>query len=116
MVAKSTLLYRRRRATFIASRGGACETCGSVEDLEIDHVDPELKLMSPGAALMSRAEIREPELAKCQILCSDCHATKTREHIQRTAPIRHGTNRGYQRGCKCSRCLAAHAAMNARYR
>lgn len=82
MVSKSTRLYHRRRGAFIAARGGRCESCGSIEQLEIDHIDPAKKTMAAGDAFMRRAEIRETELAKCQVLCSDCHLAKTIAYVQ----------------------------------
>lgn len=56
-------VYHDRRNAFILSRGGCCERCGSIDRLEIDHIDPALKSMSPGRAFYSRAEVREVELS-----------------------------------------------------
>lgn len=100
-LAKSTRLYHRRRDAFIETRGGACERCGSNGALEIDHVDRSTKLLAPGDALMRRAEIRDAELAKCQVLCADCHKAKTRS--EQKVPC--GTSTACQRyGCRCADC------------
>lgn len=100
-VTASTRLYHRRRDEFITQRGGKCEICKSVSDLEIDHLEPAFKSMAPGDALMRRREIREKELAKCQVLCGSCHAKKTRrENLGRC-----GTRAGYMKqGCRCDLC------------
>jgi hypothetical protein len=45
--------------------------------LELDHVDPALKV-SHRVWSWAR-ERREAELAKCQVLCHDCHVAKTAE-------------------------------------
>lgn len=71
------LWMAKRRSDWIA-QNGPCVTCGSSENLEVDHIDPKTKCMSPRAIWSRRAEDRMAELAKCQVLCRGCHSAKTR--------------------------------------
>jgi 5-methylcytosine-specific restriction endonuclease McrA len=59
------------------SEHGPCAQCGSTDRLEVDHVDPGAKSMEPAAIWSLSAAKREAELAKCQVLCHDCHARKS---------------------------------------
>lgn len=58
-----------------ALRGGACERCGSDDDLEWHHRDRADKLFGIGSgrthAVSRSAMVRE--LAKCDLLCHPCH-------------------------------------------
>lgn len=69
--------YNKRRLEWIESQGGKCRKCGSKENLEIDHVDPTSKLCQPNAIWRMAKAKREVELAKCQVLCHDCHRAKS---------------------------------------
>ena len=66
-----------RRKLFIESRGSKCITCGSSDKLEVDHIDREQKVYNPRDIWSRRKEVRDAELAKCQVLCSPCHIKKT---------------------------------------
>ena len=101
MLSKSTRLYHRRRDEFIRSRGGRCEDCGSVDQLEIDHIDPTKKTMEAGDALMRRAEVRIPELSLCQVLCAKCHRDKTDAYTRANVTPRY---------CSIEGCTRAHEA------
>jgi hypothetical protein len=60
---------RRRRAHYLA--GKTCSQCGSADELEFHHPDPETKLSH---RIWSWARERlEAELAKCVVLCDPCH-------------------------------------------
>lgn len=65
----------KRRQEWI-DENGPC-ACGSFNKLEVDHIDPKLKTMEVRSIWSCRKEIRELELAKCQVLCYDCHLEKT---------------------------------------
>lgn len=65
---------KRRMAWLIEH--GPCKHCGSWEDLEVDHVDKELKSLPIENVWSMRAEVRRIELAKCQVLCRPCHLEK----------------------------------------
>src|SRR5665213_333062 len=69
----------QRRAEFFA--GKECVRCGSIDHLELDHIDPSTKEIRAGElwcmALDNPRRIKE--LAKSQVLCHDCHVLKTRE-------------------------------------
>jgi len=100
--------YHRRRNTFIESRGGKCEIDGSTDRLEIDHKDHKDKSFDLGKALSGWSEKRiQAELAKCQVLCYDCHQKKTRKDLAEKFGQRehweHGTLGGY-RHCKEECC------------
>ena len=63
----------KRRSDFFA--GKVCARCGSAENLELDHIDRTTKVSH---AIWSWSEARrQAELAKCQVLCAECHKDKT---------------------------------------
>lgn len=73
--------------------------CGSIENLEVDHIDSSTKV---GHNVWSwKQERRDEELAKCQVLCKDCH-----HNIKHEQPRgEHGTPAWYnRRKCRCDLC------------
>jgi hypothetical protein len=62
-----------RRAEFFA--GKACVFCGSTEQLELDHVDRDKK--THHRIWSWSKERREAEVAKCRVLCHECHLKRT---------------------------------------
>jgi hypothetical protein len=102
----------KRRHDWIESQGGQCAMCGSIDKLEVDHVDPSIKLMYPREIWSRRKEVREAELAKCQVLCFDCHEKKTRIDASHPSP-RHGTLNMYDKhGCRCNLCRTKKSLQN----
>lgn len=71
--------YHRVRNEMIFILGGKCGVCGSTEELEIDHVDPRSKTMDVARMTYVCERRRSEELDVCQLLCKDCHVTKTVE-------------------------------------
>ncbi len=103
--------YHRRRNEAIATLGGECSGCRSIDELEIDHIDPKQKSFCLGDALAGWSEERvQEELKKCQLLCKECHGKK-----HNTAKYSHGTLSSY-RYCKCDECKAAKSAYNREYK
>ncbi len=92
--------YHRLRAEALEMLGGQCVVCDSVEDLQIDHIDPSTKEFSVSKLRPSR-ERWLAELTKCQILCGDCHRLKT---VSEQRDDTHGTWGPYNRGCRCDLC------------
>lgn len=68
---------KKRRETWLAANG-PCRLCGSSERLEVDHIDHSTKV--DHRVWSWSDERRKAELAKCQVLCHDCHKRKTAEH------------------------------------
>lgn len=67
---------KKRRDAWFADK--CCVQCGETENLELDHIDPTTKRRSFDHCVWSWAALRrEVELAKCQVLCHDCHNAKT---------------------------------------
>lgn len=52
--------------------GGKCVWCGTIENLEFDHIDPAQKLFTISAFPYS-AEMWWKEVEKCRLLCKSCH-------------------------------------------
>lgn len=93
---------RRLRAAYFADK--VCAKCGSVENLELDHIDRAQKVSH---VIWSWSEERRlQELAKCQPLCQACHKAKTAtEKIQwQVKALTHGSQSSYRRGCRCDVC------------
>lgn len=101
---------RARRAQYM--HGKSCASCGAIQDLEIDHLDPTQK--TSHRIWSWSTERRNAELAKCQILCADCHLEKTWTIDRPTQGC--GTTAKYRRGCRCADCRAANAAKARRQR
>lgn len=93
-----------RRAEFFGDK--SCVRCGAIDNLELDHVDPTEKV-SNHIWSWSLAR-REAEIAKCQILCAECHKQKTISQLPIThgyLAYRHGTSSMYKnQGCRCGLC------------
>lgn len=65
---------KKRRASWLRDNG-PCRRCGSTANLEVDHIDPAMKVHH---RVWSWArDRREAELRKCQVLCHRCHKAKT---------------------------------------
>lgn len=108
--------YERKRAWMIELLGGCCAKCQSLDQLEIDHIDPATKLFNVSKNY-SRAKIYLlPELMKCQLLCAECHLIKTQTEDGHKAY--HGSVGMYRhRGCRCEECVAGNRRrMNEYYR
>jgi hypothetical protein len=52
--------------------GGKCLWCGTIENLEFDHIDPAQKLFTISAFPYS-VEMWWKEVEKCRLLCRSCH-------------------------------------------
>lgn len=94
----------KRRNDWLADK--CCVKCGSLENLEVDHIDRTAKKY-PVASLwgMSLDNLnRIAELAKCQVLCHSCHIEKTWSKDFQRAKC--GTPSGYKK-CKCDACREA---------
>lgn len=102
-------LAKRRRAWLDIH--GPCVICGSVEDLQIDHIDPKLKISHNVWSWTE--ERRDQELAKCQVLCKACHLKKTIEQRPKTD---HGKLWMYIKGCRCDLCRATKANSDKKYK
>ena len=64
---------KNRRQEWL-SKNGPCKQCGTWENLEIDHIDPKEKITH--RIWSYNEEKRLKALAKCQVLCNECHIKK----------------------------------------
>ena len=109
---------RKRWRDWLAANG-PCVDCGSWEDLEVDHVNPAIKISH---RIWSWArERREAELAKCVARCKPCHKDKSREQTwkRRFCPQEHDTSitgRDSQSRCKQCRLEIEYPRRNAHRR
>ena len=94
-----------RRNAFFANK--VCVDCGSEEDLELDHIDPEIKVAN---SIWSWSKVRrDEETAKCEVRCRACHRIRTNQQMKdwftKDLDELHGTLSGYlKRGCRCDSC------------
>lgn len=102
--------YARRREEAVAALGGKCVSCGTTENLEFDHIDPAGKDFAMARASAFSEKRWQAELAKCQLLCGDCH--KAKHATQHPC----GTVHRYWAGCKCGPCKGANSKYNADYK
>jgi 5-methylcytosine-specific restriction endonuclease McrA len=94
-----------RRKEFFKDK--KCENCGSTENLEPHHINPELK---KDHKIWSWSEKRRnEELKKCKILCQSCHKIETKEWYKKNR--KHGRS-WYNHGCRCPICFSAQQEHN----
>lgn len=92
--------YHRRRAQAIEKLGGECVVCGFQEDLEFDHIDPQLKSFSVSSLWSSSESKFWPEIEKCQLLCKEHHQEKTSAEQS----VEHGKGLTGKKSCRCELC------------
>jgi hypothetical protein len=93
--------YLRRRTEAIALLGGKCVVCGTTENLELDHIDPQKKSFNFAKALAGWAQKRiDEELKKAQLLCETHHLQKSRIDNG----VEHGGGLTGKRNCRCELC------------
>lgn len=71
-----------RRALFM--KGKKCVICGAIDNLEIDHINPDDKVYNISQIWGRRKSVREEELNKCQVLCHTCHQKKSIKELPKT--------------------------------
>ena len=68
----------QRKVLADAKSEKGCSTCGESHHacLQFHHTDPKTKLfaVNRGVVMKMRPEIIEAEVAKCKLLCANCHA------------------------------------------
>jgi len=69
--------YKRRKRKLIDKLGGKCNKCGSINELQIDHINPKEKSFNISALIRSSRLVGQ-EIHKCQILCFPCHKQKNK--------------------------------------
>ncbi len=82
--------YNERRRNLVRKLGGKCVDCGSIENLEFDHIDPDTKVMKTGNLLQLKLNdtIFEIEIKKLQLLCKPCHDSKSGKEKEREVCMR----------------------------
>lgn len=110
--------WMRKRRDEWFSKNGPCKRCGSWDDLELDHIDPDQKLHH--VVWSWSKERRDAELAKCQVLCHLCHKEKTRSYVSAlfSIPVErrpHGTTTTYRFGCRCDVCTSSNSEARKLY-
>lgn len=78
--------FSRARGQWLRSlKNGPCADCGGVfppESMEWDHLPGSIKLGEISTTLRARqAAIVLAEIAKCELVCANCHAVRTRDRI-----------------------------------
>jgi hypothetical protein len=111
--------YHERRDRAIAHLGGCCKACGSRDQLELDHINPEHKEFDLAKNWSVSEERFSAELVKCQLLCKECHKKKSLvDNGFKEAKGTHGTLSAY-RYCgppKCAACKSAKSIWTTEYR
>jgi hypothetical protein len=121
-------VYRNRNALAVYEYLSAhpCVDCGEADPvvLEFDHVRGE-KVRGIARMMSGTHSVKTimAEIGKCDVRCANCHRRVTAargaflQYLEPGAPtalqaagrpIRHGTEAGYRRGCRCDDCRAAH--------
>ena len=81
-----------RKKELILRFGGICFDCKNIYPqcvYQFHHLDPSQKDFNPSAALTMRKDRMEKELAKCVMLCANCHLIR---HYGRTEEENARTN------------------------
>ena len=109
--------YFKVREKILILLGGKCSLCDSTENLEIDHIDYKEKKFNIAKFHSVTEEKLLEEVAKCRLLCADCHHKKSIEERGYNSRYQHGTHVCYRHGkCRCDLCREAARKVNAECR
>lgn len=103
--------YKARRDAAIAQLGGKCVVCGTEEDLELDHIDPNTKRINFSTDWGVPESEWQKELAKTQLLCSIHHKKKSNKERS----VGHGEGKTGKRNCYCELCKPLKQAYMRQY-
>jgi len=70
-------LKEKKKALLLEHLGGKCSGCGTIENLQFDHIDRTQKSFTIGKCWGLSLEKLLKEADKCQLLCKECHQYKT---------------------------------------
>lgn len=106
-------VHRRRQMLYVTKGADPqCAYCGSVDDLEFDHIDPSQKSFNVGTRNSLNDPVVRAEFDKCQLLCRSCHEDKT---ASENTGFAHGSTTGFMRKkCECPECSEARRRWNDR--
>lgn len=103
--------YKQRRQLAFNILGPECKICGSLENLELDHINPKTKTMEITKIWSCSMTRFLAEVRKCQTLCKEHHLMKSRLNgdfgggHNRIDEYGHGTGHMYDKQkCRCSIC------------
>jgi 5-methylcytosine-specific restriction endonuclease McrA len=105
------------RSAAVCELGGCCCKCYMPDEgyHQFDHIDPSTKEFDISDMLHLPWSKILVELAKCQLLCEDCHKKKTSKWLrENTQSAVHGTLSCY-RHCKCVLCVEANREYHRNY-
>lgn len=108
--------WKKRRQKIIDYLGGMCVKCGTIKDLQFDHIKPSDKAIEIASNVT--LESIKTEVDKCQLLCKTHHLEKT---VGEKKPYTHGTIYAWMKvKCECDMCNKAkrmwHDKRNAKRR
>lgn len=96
--------YHKRRNEWLRKLGGKCAMCSATDVLEFDHVIAASKEHNIGKILASGSnKLVAYEMAKCQLLCHDCHVEKS-QNSNDVRVVPHGGGVSGKRNCSCDLC------------
>jgi hypothetical protein len=104
--------YHRLRAEYVDMLGGKCVDCGTVSQLEFDHVDRTTKSFDVGKCITHKRSKVVAELEKCVLRCKSCHAKKSGTEQS----VDHGEGISGKKNCYCDRCAVLKREYQKRYR
>ena len=83
--------HKEKRAKCVEYLGGKCVVCGTIHNLQFDHIKRDTKKYSITRKLTIKFDNLKEELDKCQLLCVDCHLEKTAKEwadiTHKTVPV-----------------------------
>ena len=68
---------KEKRAICLEYLGGKCVKCGTIHNLQFDHIKREGKKYEISSRVNNKFDNLKEELDKCQLLCASCHLDKT---------------------------------------
>ena len=69
--------HKEKRAYCREYLGGKCVKCGTIHNLQFDHIKREGKKYEISSRVNTKFDNLKEELDKCQLLCAPCHLDKT---------------------------------------
>jgi hypothetical protein len=74
-IGQSMARVERNRAIMLAAKSAGCVKCGEMEPVCLDfhHINPEHKSKEVNAMYTASVEKLVAEIAKCAVICSNCH-------------------------------------------